>query len=130
MDRLEEVVRELRGFVAEREWEQFHDPKNLVMAVASEAGELLAEYRWVSNAEADEYSKQEEHRKRIAAEAADVGIALLLFCDRTGSTWSRRSGRRWPSIAEAIPWKSPAADGSGRHSGGTGGASASPAISP
>ena len=84
MERLEEVVRELRGFVAEREWEQFHDPKNLVMAVASEAGELLAEYRWVSNAEADEYSKQEEHRKRIAAEAADVGIALLLFCDRIG----------------------------------------------
>ncbi|MGH7411413.1 MAG: hypothetical protein ACREJ6_10215 [Candidatus Methylomirabilis sp.] len=43
MDRLEEVVRELRGFVAEREWEQYHDPKNLAMAVASEAGELLAE---------------------------------------------------------------------------------------
>lgn len=43
MDRLEEVVRELRAFVAEREWEQYHDPKNLAMAVASEAGELLAE---------------------------------------------------------------------------------------
>ena len=41
MDRLEEVVRDLRAFVAEREWEQFHDPKNLAMAVASEAGELL-----------------------------------------------------------------------------------------
>lgn len=84
MDRLEEVVRELRAFVAEREWEQFHDPKNLTMAVASEAGELLAEYRWVSNAEADSYSRNKEHRRRIAAEAADVGIALLLFCDRIG----------------------------------------------
>ena len=84
MDRLEEVVRELRAFVAEREWEHFHDPKNLTMAVASEAGELLAEYRWVSNAEADSYSMGNEHRGRIAAEAADVGIALLLFCDRIG----------------------------------------------
>lgn len=84
MDRLEEVVRELRAFVAEREWEQFHDPKNLVMAVASEAGELLAEYRWVNNAEADSYSKDAGYRARIAAEAADVGIALLLFCDRIG----------------------------------------------
>ncbi len=82
MDRLEEVVRELRTFVAEREWEQFHDPKNLAMAVASEAGELLAAYRWVSNAEADSYSKDDSHRKRIAAEVADVAIALLLFCDR------------------------------------------------
>ncbi|MFQ5882746.1 MAG: nucleotide pyrophosphohydrolase [Candidatus Methylomirabilales bacterium] len=84
MDRLQEVVKELRAFVAEREWGQFHDPKNLAMAVASEAGELLAEYRWVSNAEADSYSKSDEHRNRIAAEAADVGIALLLFCDRIG----------------------------------------------
>jgi len=75
---------ELRAFLAEREWEQFHDPKNLAMAVASEAGELLAEYRWVSNDEADAYSKKEEHRGCIAAEAADVGIALLLFCDRIG----------------------------------------------
>jgi len=82
MERLEEVMRELRGFVAEREWEQFHDPKNLAMAVASEAGELLAEYRWVSNTEADTYSMGDEQRRRIAAEAADVGIALLLFCDR------------------------------------------------
>ena len=84
MDRLEEIAKELRAFVAEREWAQFHDPKNLAMAVASEAGELLAEYRWVNNAEADSYSTGDENRKSISAEAADVGIALLLFCDRIG----------------------------------------------
>jgi len=84
MDRLETVIGELKSFVAEREWEQFHDPKNLAMAVASEAGELLAEYRWVTNGEADSYSKGEAARKRIAAEVADVGIGLLLFCDRAG----------------------------------------------
>ncbi|MFQ5839426.1 MAG: nucleotide pyrophosphohydrolase [Candidatus Methylomirabilales bacterium] len=84
MDRLEAVLHEMRAFVAEREWGQFHDPKNLAMAVASEAGELLAEYRWVPNGEADRYSKALDHRKQIALEAADVGIALLLFCDRIG----------------------------------------------
>ncbi len=84
MNQLEAVLEELRGFVAEREWEQFHDPKNLAMAISSEAGELLAEYRWVNNAEADEYSRQPSTRKRIAAEVADVGIALLLLCDRIG----------------------------------------------
>ncbi len=84
MDQLEAVLKELRSFVAEREWEQFHDPKNLAMAISSEAGELLAEYRWVNNTEADEYSRQPGPRKRIAAEMADVGIALLLFCDRIG----------------------------------------------
>ena len=84
MNPLEATLKELKDFVAEREWEQFHDPKNLAMAISSEAGELLAEYRWVNNADADDYSRQPEPRKRIAAEVADVGIALLLFSDRIG----------------------------------------------
>lgn len=82
MQRLEELVNVLRAFNAEREWEQFHDPKNLSMAVASEAGELLAEYRWVANDQADAYSKDVEARARVADEIADVGIALVLLCDR------------------------------------------------
>jgi len=84
MDRLQTVIKDLRKFVAEREWSQFHDPKNLAMAVASEAGELLAEYRWIANTEADQFTKDPDRYARISAEAADVGIALLLFCDRIG----------------------------------------------
>lgn len=83
-DRLDEIMTRLRAFVAERDWEQYHDPKNLAMAVASEAGELLAEYRWIANAEVDAWSKEPENGQRVAMEAADVGIALLLFCDRVG----------------------------------------------
>lgn len=83
-DRLDELLARLRAFVAEREWEQFHDPKNLAMAVASEAGELLAEYRWINSAEADEWSRHAENKQRVAMEVADVAIALMLFCDRVG----------------------------------------------
>ena len=54
------------------------------MAVASEAGELLAKFRWVSNGEADAVANTRENRASIEAEAADIAIALLLFCDRTG----------------------------------------------
>ena len=78
------LVEELRAFVAERDWSQFHDPKNLAMLVASEAGELLAEYRWIPNDRADAFSHEPEARQRIASEIGDVGIALLLLCDRTG----------------------------------------------
>ena len=74
----------LRQFVAERDWAQFHDPKNLAMLVASEAGELVAEYRWVRGDEADTHSCTPESRARVADEIADVGIALLLLCDRIG----------------------------------------------
>jgi NTP pyrophosphatase (non-canonical NTP hydrolase) len=81
---LDEIVNDLRAFVAERDWAQFHDPKNLAMLLASEAGELLAEYRWVKNEAADGWSREPEARARIAAEIGDVGIALLLLCDRIG----------------------------------------------
>jgi dCTP diphosphatase len=78
------LLAELRRFVDEREWAQFHDPKNLAMCLASEAGELLAEYRWVRNEDSDAISHEVERRARIAAEVGDVGIALLLLCDRIG----------------------------------------------
>jgi dCTP diphosphatase len=84
MDRLQTLINDLRKFVTERDWSQFHDPKNLAMAVASEAGELLAEYRWIANTEADQFTKNPDRHAKISAEAADVGIALLLFCDRIG----------------------------------------------
>lgn len=83
-DRLEELRGKLREFVKARDWEQFHDPKNLAMCLASEVGELLAEYRWVTNAEADAHSRKDEVRSRIAAELGDAGIALLLLADRIG----------------------------------------------
>jgi NTP pyrophosphatase (non-canonical NTP hydrolase) len=81
---LEELVRDLRAFAEARDWGQFHDPKNLAMLVASEAGELVAEYRWVRGDQADAHSREPEARARVAAEVADVGIGLLLLCDRIG----------------------------------------------
>jgi NTP pyrophosphatase (non-canonical NTP hydrolase) len=82
MPSLDELTATLRRFVADRDWQQFHDPKNLAMLVASEAGELVAEYRWVRGDDADTHSREPAARARIAAEVADVGIALLLLCDR------------------------------------------------
>jgi hypothetical protein len=84
MDPLDQLRAELRAFVAERDWHQFHDSKNLAMLVGSEAGELLAEYRWVRNEDADALSKEPAARARIVAEVADVGIGLVLLCERIG----------------------------------------------
>src|SRR4029453_6672760 len=81
---LDDLVAELRAFVSERDWAQFHDPKNLAMLLGSEVGELQNEYRWVPNTEADAVSREPEARARIAAEVGDVGLALLLLCDRIG----------------------------------------------
>jgi dCTP diphosphatase len=83
-ERLDVLVAELRAFVAEREWNKFHDPKNLSMLVASEAGELAAVLRWVDNKEADEAVRAEPLRSKLTGEIADVAIGLLLLCDRLG----------------------------------------------
>jgi NTP pyrophosphatase (non-canonical NTP hydrolase) len=82
MDALDEVKTELRSFVAERQWQTFHDPKNLAMLLASEVGELMSEYRWVTNENADSHSQQPAPRARIIEEIGDVGIALVMLCDR------------------------------------------------
>jgi NTP pyrophosphatase (non-canonical NTP hydrolase) len=80
--RLTELRDALRQFVAEREWERFHDPKNLAMLLASEVGELLAELRWIANHEVDGRLEDPSLRTRVAHEIGDVTIALLLLCDR------------------------------------------------
>jgi NTP pyrophosphatase (non-canonical NTP hydrolase) len=82
--RLSQIGDRLRRFVADRDWSQFHDPKNLAMAIASEAGELLSEMRWISSDRADEFVRDPANRDRIEREVGDVAIALLLFCDRAG----------------------------------------------
>ncbi len=84
MSELAELTAALRRFVEERDWGRFHDPKNLAMLVGSEAGELLAEYRWIASEAADAFSREPEARARIAAEIGDVGIGLMLLCDRIG----------------------------------------------
>lgn len=82
MDRLDTMLENVRSFVREREWEQFHDPKNLAMALTSEAGELAAELRWVSNAEADQVCREGDSRRRVVDELADVAICLFMLADR------------------------------------------------
>lgn len=83
-DRLEAILREIRAFVAEREWREFHNPKNLSMAVASEAGELLALFRWVRGEDSDAFAQREENRGPVREEIADVAVSLLLLSDRLG----------------------------------------------
>jgi NTP pyrophosphatase (non-canonical NTP hydrolase) len=100
---LDELITALRQFVAERDWRQFHDPKNLAMLVASEAGELVAEYRWVRGDDADAHSHEPAARARIAAEIADVGLALVLLCDRIGLDLPGAMAEKLARNAERYP---------------------------
>jgi dCTP diphosphatase len=83
-DRFDAARERIRSFAAAREWSEFHDPKNLAMAIASEAGELLSTLRWIRSDASDEFVRDVANRAHVEQEIADVAIALLLFCDRAG----------------------------------------------
>src|SRR5215203_5117981 len=70
---------QMRRFVAERDWEQFHDLKNLSMAIAVEAGELMDHFRWVKNTEANAVMTDADAATAVRHEAADVFLLLLEF---------------------------------------------------
>lgn len=78
----ESILESLRRFVAERDWRQFHTPKNLTMALSVEASELLEHFQWLTAEESDELSA--EKKAAVAEEIADVQIYLLMLADRLG----------------------------------------------
>ena len=77
------LTAKVRAFNELRDWSQFHDPKNLAMALASEVGELNALLRWVRNEDSDA-AVRGDLRDQLIAELGDVGILLLSLCDRAG----------------------------------------------
>ena len=72
----------LAVFAAERDWEKFHSPKNLAMALSVEAAELVQEFQWLT--EQQSQSLDAERRERVRLELADVFIYLLRLSDRLG----------------------------------------------
>jgi len=76
---LESITERTRVFAAERDWEQFHTPKNLAMALAGEAGELVAEFQWLTPAESANLNL--EQRAAVTEELADVLIYLCRLAD-------------------------------------------------
>jgi len=72
----------LRQFAAERDWDQFHSPKNLAIALSVEASELLEQFQWV--AETDSNLLPPEKLNQVRDEMADVLIYLVRLADKLG----------------------------------------------
>jgi dCTP diphosphatase len=81
-DSLDELRDRLREFANEREWGKFHTVKNLAMAVAGEAGELVAELQWQSDDEITaQLRRDSELAGRLSDELADIVIYLVRLAD-------------------------------------------------
>ena len=72
----------LRQFAEERDWEQFHSPKNLATALAVEAAELLEHFQWLTDAQSRDLP--DDKRAQVSEEIADVLLYLLQLSDKLG----------------------------------------------
>ena len=81
--KLADLKTRVLAFARERDWEQFHAPKNLSMALAAEAGELMEHFLWATPEQSRAVSEDPVKRAKIAEELADVVIYALEFANAT-----------------------------------------------
>jgi NTP pyrophosphatase (non-canonical NTP hydrolase) len=84
MNEIQNLATEIKKFADARDWEQFHTPKNLSMAIAGEAGELVAEFQWLTADQSFRSNMSPEKLKDVELEIADVAIYLIRLADVLG----------------------------------------------
>ncbi|HEX2830631.1 MAG TPA: nucleotide pyrophosphohydrolase [Burkholderiales bacterium] len=100
-DTLTQLRDRLRAFAAERDWDQFHNPKNLAMALSGEAAELMEHFQWLTFEQAADLGPGT--RDEVALEAADVLLYLLRLCDKCGIDLAAAANRKLEINAERYP---------------------------
>src|SRR5581483_7690155 len=100
---ISELKQRLLAFVRERDWEQFHSPKNLSMALAAEAGELMEHFLWATSERSKAVAADPAKRGKIADELADVVIYALEFANTTGLDLSAAIETKMAANAQKYP---------------------------
>ena len=103
---LKELKNLVAGFVKERDWEQFHSPKNLSMSISIEAAELMEHFQWTNTVEeAVKILKDKRERVEIEDELADIAIYLIDFCNLYGVDVERAILNKLKKNAKKYPAK-------------------------
>ncbi len=100
---IEDLKQSVARFVRERDWEQFHSPKNVVISIAIEAAELMEVYQWSPEGESLDLSQKGEVKAKVDEELADVLIYCLSLANRTEIDVSQIVQRKLASNAVKYP---------------------------
>ena len=100
-DRLETLRAGINAFVAERDWDQFHNPKNLAMSLAIEAAEVMEHFQWLTPEQAA--SLPAATRDEVALECADVMLYLLRLTDKLGIDLAAAAEKKLALNAQKYP---------------------------
>lgn len=101
INELAKLREQLKQFAAQRDWAQFHTPKNLASALVVEAAELLEPFQWLSAEESDQLNA--EQHQAVADEMADVLSYLILLADRLDIDLYQATLRKIERNAEKYP---------------------------
>ena len=82
MSEIRAVIEKIKQFRDERDWMQFHDPKNMAVSIILEASELLEHFQWKTIEEVEEYTRQ--NQEEIKDEIADIALYLFELADNLG----------------------------------------------
>jgi NTP pyrophosphatase (non-canonical NTP hydrolase) len=99
--KLDQLRDALRAFTAARDWERFHSPKNLAMALSVEAAELLEVFQWMT--EADSRNLEPAAKAAASEEIADVLLYLILLSDALGVDPVAAAERKMVANAQKYP---------------------------
>ena len=100
-DTLEGLKEQLRLFARQRDWEQFHSPKNLSMALIVEAAELCEHFQWLTQQQS--MSLDKEKLQEVAEELADILIYLVRIADKLGIDLIEEAYRKIEKNAQKYP---------------------------
>ncbi len=98
---LAQLTTRVRAFVEARDWQRFHSPRNLAMALSVEAAELLELYLWCEDTGPQPLNPDRD--PKVADEAADVLLCLLNLCDRAGIDLARALERKLEKAEQKYP---------------------------
>ena len=98
-----DLKKRVQAFVRARDWEQFHAPKNLSMALAAEAAELMEHFLWVDPAASAARAQEPKRRRDIEDELADIVIYAMEFSNMTGIDLTAAIAAKMEANAKKYP---------------------------
>ncbi|MCX5796785.1 MAG: nucleotide pyrophosphohydrolase [Elusimicrobia bacterium] len=98
---MDEILTKIRKFRDERDWMQFHNPKDLAISIVIEAAELLEQFQWKDRGEVEKHIKA--NREDISDEIADIAIYLAELSDNLGIDLKQAMERKLEKNAKKYP---------------------------
>jgi len=109
VDSIAKITEEIKQFRDQRDWLQFHDPKNMAVSIMLEASELLEHFQWKTKSEVKEYIQS--NRESVQEEIADISMYLFELADNLGIDLLEAMEKKLKKNAD----KYPAAKAKGSH---------------